>query len=340
MGGYNDLFMRDTMDDQGFIPSSDRCLCLSPDIVPVGTQPLAEPLDLIQNDWDRDASREILQGSYNYIYVRGTNKAPNVAEGEVYLYNAPSSILLRPQDWRYNSLPSSGGAQPKFSAKIHSERVLGDNTFLWNAPQQPRGWHYCLVAQVVTEKHPNPIPDDFNSSGGFVNWVRNNPAIAWRNVFIQKSGTTPTTTYLFTFANMDGFEEKYAVMAKCLKMPKGTVVNLACGATGPYPQINATKVLAGDEVDFLYTESTLPAHFEGNLVVSITLPEGAAWPSGASVTPNYMKVVGGENLNDAQMANHEVLALHAQPREAFNLTNEHTSAGQLVVMGDAQVIFE
>ncbi|MFV1974512.1 MAG: hypothetical protein ACC651_02125 [Candidatus Scalindua sp.] len=336
---YDDLFMRDSLNDMGTIPSPDRSVCYSPDIIPVGKGPLANPLALIENDWNRQVGQDILQGYNNYIYARGKNLAPNKAEGNIYLYYAPSSILLRPQDWKYNSIPSSAKDQPVFKAEIHGQRVLADNTFLWQAPPQPSGWHYCLISQVVTDAHPNKIPDSFQSSGAFVDWVRNNPAIAWRNIFIQKPDTQPSKTYLYNFGNLDSFDEKYGIRAACYGLPAKTKVSLSCGATGPYPQINVTQNLQGEAEEFVYTESILSPDFEGKLVVTITLPKGTPWPKGATVKISCLKIVGGSQLKAAQQHNHQLLALHAQPASFFKLTKQHTQAEQLVQLGDAQIIF-
>lgn len=336
MDSYKDLFMRDTLSDTGAIPSVERDVCHSPDIIPAGTQPFQNPLTLIYDDWNNDLGGDIVQGYYNYIYVRGQNLASNAATGDVYLYYSPSSILLSPQDWKGNSI---GDTNPKFTATTHGERVLGDHPFLWNAPPQPDGWHYCLISRVVTQEHPNEIPDSFSSSGEFVDWVRNNPAIAWRNIFIQEPDSLPTKTYLFKFSNMDNFQEKYAIRAECKNMPSGTVVSLVCGSLGPCPPINVKQVLSGSPIEYIYIESILPPNFDGDLTVTIQIQNGE-WPSGGEVNPSCLKVVGGDSLCEEQLKNHKLLAKYARHPSCFGLTSADTSEESLVLMGDSRVVFK
>src|ERR1044071_5732124 len=76
---YLDVMVRDTLIDQGQIPYPYNDVYQSPDIYPVGTQPLSNPNSLLST-WNQGPSANIYWNSsgtlVNYIYIRATNLFP------------------------------------------------------------------------------------------------------------------------------------------------------------------------------------------------------------------------------------------------------------------------
>src|SRR5262249_29125263 len=148
------------------------------------------PAELISSYGTTPTNTDILAQQANNIYVRAKNLSSCSATGQIYLYYARSSLLLRPSEWSCNPIKTAAeqtsvtvvdasGKTPLATGAVG----VGSSAFAFPAPPVPQGFHYCMIARVVTVDHPNPIPTtDFPSSAAFIRWVYNNPAVCWRNV--------------------------------------------------------------------------------------------------------------------------------------------------------------
>ncbi|MEQ8449438.1 MAG: hypothetical protein RIB97_07095 [Nitratireductor sp.] len=336
MTQYDDIFMRDALDDTGQIPSGVRTAYHSPDIIPWGNQTVSDPQTFFVDNYDQNPGKNLVANEINYIYTRGKNLASAAANGQIYLYWVKSSLLSQPSEWRNNKVPTATPGQnySNVSASQANQIVVGESAFQWSVPAPPTGYHYCLVSQVVTAANPNPIPDDFNSTGGFVGWVVDNPGIAWRNVSVLSNASPPSYQVTTAFQNLDDTEELYAFTVEARNLPQGTTVSLVCSETGPNPPINSSGTVTQQNPWYLYTENSLPAHFSSGLVTTVRLPSGQSWPPDATIDITYNRIVGSRDQ--------EILLRHAKTPAEMGLPEElHDKvSGTMVRLGTYNIVVD
>jgi hypothetical protein len=85
MANYNDLYMRDALDDTGAIPYIGRTACFSPDIIPAQLNVIS-PSALINSYGTDPTNTNINTQQINNIYVRARNLASGPASGTIGLY--------------------------------------------------------------------------------------------------------------------------------------------------------------------------------------------------------------------------------------------------------------
>lgn len=278
---HDDLYVRDFPADQGKIPSSlTDDLSLSVDIVPTGVKVIPDFKTRLVAEYDGPFTgfENIEKGSRNFIYVRARNLADHDQEGCVFLYYLEASLALRPDKWRKNVIRSSNNFEFVRLPKVGPGKVsVADEPFAWIPPAEPG--HYCLIAQVVTEKTPNPITDKTDIRE-FALWVANHPGIAWRNVL---------------FVDMHKNDEEYAIRVvnpsadplwvplkgECIRMPDGTKVSMRIPAHGPMPPVNREIVVGpanlekpDPKTNIIDAQTTLPGNFMGTMHVRVEFPKG------------------------------------------------------------------
>lgn len=299
MAQYNDLFMRDNMNDSGQVPDPERVFWTSPDIIPWGTvQATSSQLQGFQQ-WSQQWNVSLSSGQINYIYVRACNLWNGAETGQVTLYWAPSSLLLNSPQWIGNQLlTASAGGACNLSAAAKNQVAVGSAPFQWNPPQPQNNYHYCLIAIVGTPNHAAPMPPQggFSSSADFAAWVLGNPAVAQRNVTIVNYPPPPSWQQTQNFANLDSSAEQYLFNVDIGSLPAGSSVSFSCSAPGPQPQINASgTVPQGNSGSYYVSQvTTLPALFAASLVVTLNVAQGGSVPSGG-ITIEYGRIVNSSN---------------------------------------------
>jgi hypothetical protein len=327
---YNDIYMRDALSDTGQIPSGVRTAYLSPDIIPWKNQTVSNPNSFFTENYGQNVGKNIISNEINYIYARGKNLHLSQESGKIYLYYSRSSFLSQPSEWRDNMISSATPGQDfvNVSAREKDDIVVGDSAFQWDAPQPPTGYHYCLISRVVTGDHPNQIPSNFSATYTFLQWVLDNPGIAWRNVYLLQNDSPPTWQGSVNFMNLDPAQHLYAFTVEARGgFPPETEISMVCSATGPEPPISYADKSEGQDPWYVYTESQLPANFSSGMVITVTLPNGQSWPSGGFINFDYCRIVGGED--------HEILQTNAVTPEAYGLPS-HIAAkvrGTMIRLG-------
>jgi hypothetical protein len=264
---YDDIFVRANFGDSGSIPATGT-LSTCPDIIPSGTQPVADPVNTFTNNYSNSGAngQDLVANAQNYIYMRGKNLHNGPETGTLQLYYSPASLLLYPSLWSQNQLKtSSGKSTVPVSAQNLGDIVVGQDPFTW-VPQMPNaGDHYCLVGRVVTPSHPNPIPATGNISD-FATYIANNRGMGWRNVVVVNAGS-PTFTSAIRY-NQGEMGGAMYVAIKGTAVPKGAQVSFSCGDSGPNPLINMAPYTATG-TDFLVGLPTnIPANFASQISYS------------------------------------------------------------------------
>ncbi|MEO6700314.1 MAG: hypothetical protein ABI140_16550 [Jatrophihabitantaceae bacterium] len=223
---YGDLFIRDNFDDTGTVPVLNPNVSCSPDIIPYGSQTLTA--DQLVASYDGPAYLGAIDlFNSNNIYVRAKNLYPGATTGQIQLYWAPGNLLVQPSQWRNNMIVNNNTfPYAALSATSTDQVVPGDQPFNFVASKDS-GAHFCFVATVTTPHTPDPIPaTDFTSWDGFVDWVAQNPSVAWHNVDVVSS--LPAQGYLasLAFENPDNADQMYAFQCTYSNLPAGSILRV------------------------------------------------------------------------------------------------------------------
>ncbi|MGN1285111.1 MAG: hypothetical protein ACI4XG_00730, partial [Bradyrhizobium sp.] len=279
MPTYDDLFIRSALDDAGTVPDAAATVCKSPDIIVWGDQPLPDPDAFLVQNYGTTWYRNVAAGVPNYIYCRATNLFNAAQTGALYLYYAPGGVLSDISTWRNNRIPTAIPGQDylKLDAREPGAVVVGDTAFKWTPDQAGQ---YCLIAQITTAEHPDPLPPSFGSTDDYVRWLIGNPAVAWRNVTVVGGGWPIQYVQDFTFQNLDG-PRIYAFMISATGLPEMSRVIMASATPGPKPPIYVEGQVTQPPNFSLTCISSLPAKFSTALRVDVLLSTGL--PQSANV---------------------------------------------------------
>jgi hypothetical protein len=174
--GLPDIYLRDTVLDDGHVPSAGVA-SMSPDII-VRQKPVADSVAAF-GEWSGTAanvalSQPVVTGQTHYIYTRLRNRggvnAPN-ATVEVY-WSAPASLIM-PSDWHLI------GETPPFDVPV-GDTLAVSQALVWPAAEVPGTGHYCFVGLASQAADTTLFPGVL-SWDQFLALVRNNNNIAWRN---------------------------------------------------------------------------------------------------------------------------------------------------------------
>ncbi|HBU99750.1 MAG TPA: hypothetical protein DEF21_17865 [Thalassospira lucentensis] len=334
------IFIRDTFEDDGSIPSPSETACVSPDIVTYGINPLNDPNELIVEDWNKDINTPVVKDYRNYVYIRGSSM--NIPEGqdvkgEIHLYYTKATLLLLPETWQRNIIPPQDPEQTPFMiASENGQHLYAQNPFKWLPEEIGEGDHYCLIARVTTEEAPNPVPrEKFANSGAFTDWIRNNPGMAWRNVTLVSGPPSIEQAFTFEFGNADPVEEKHQIQGISENFSPGTRIHFSCEAAGVNPPINTSHTIVDPENDTWNIPVTLEGELTAPLTVTIECPFDAPLSlTGASLKVKLMRSSNGGQFSEDQ-ENDRLLNLYAKPASHFSITSEE----KLVQMGECTIKF-
>lgn len=230
---WNDVYIRDTFSDSGVTPVTDANVSTSPDIVPFGTQTMTQQ-QLIDSYPGPAVASEIQAGNLNNIYVRAKNLYSGATGAAIRLYWAPGNLLVQPSAWVNNIVPNTNGFDyASLSAQTQGQIMPGDQPFNFT-PTPEMGTHFCFVAMVDTPRNPNPVPaQNFAGWDDFVNWVRNNANVAWRNVDVIS--TLPVQGYesKLEFENPNDTAQMYACTCTWSGLPSGSILRMWALADQP-----------------------------------------------------------------------------------------------------------
>lgn len=327
---YNDLFIRDNFADTGITPSTGNPY-QSPDIIPVQSGSLAWAT-ANSTYGGPDQGKAIINGGVNNIYVRCKNLNTAPGTGSANLYYANASLFLLPRTWtQINSAGGSGSLNFVGNGGVASipagTVAISNPAFLLTG--LPPGPHYCLIAVAQTPAHPITVPATFPSNAAFSLWVQNNPAVGWRNISYQPNGSTQIVR-TFAFASVNpvaayfhfrimgrGFATGTPIVAQCTDQTCPINQNL----TLPAPDINGNQITGFD--------TSVPANFSGNLVVTATSPSGA-FPVGATLTVTYYQYPNLEDEMDREASAPDKIARMTEAGVVF-------AAPMLIQIGECTV---
>ena len=192
---YSGFFLRDALGNGPTSPGGGAWT-LSPDIIPAGVQPLADPSVLVTRaGYNSEEGRPLQDGSANFVYVRALNLGSGAATARIWLFHTDASLALRPQNWGAEGIRTGGAPvnHVEVTASSANQIVLANPPFQWTPA--PARSHYCLIA--IAENAPlssppsPPLPQQaFESFDALAAFIRAHPNMAWRDVVEIKGGAT------------------------------------------------------------------------------------------------------------------------------------------------------
>jgi hypothetical protein len=308
---FLDIYMRDYVGDSGQVPSDLRQgVSQSPDIIPSGS---VAPDSNYRTTFAANYSgpynyfQEINSSEYNYIYVRGFNAFPKNQSGSINLYWAPASLLLYPPNWINNKIANTNGT---FSATLSDtptgQVCVGQGAFFWRPSGIATGDHYCLIAQVVTGDHPNPLPGLIPGAAGsdieaFAAWVADNADIAWRNVSTIQTPTNQFSAFVMLVNPSSTRPGLFTLAVTCTEIPDGT--DIALTGSEPTPALNLAFTVGPDnlisdpgaepKVNSSGITVNVPAGYTEAVRLTATAPE--KFPFGSSIRPALLLLLASDH---------------------------------------------
>lgn len=190
---YEGLFIRDTLNDKGYIPSVNGAPTYSPDII------CYQDAILSLADADRTYNQYIcktfLQGQINHVYIRVKNNGTKLLDGKAKAFYASSNILYQPFKW-FELETESGETEVTLigydstTGEASSNGVLpgaiglGEHAFQLSSVGDPTK-HYCMMGLVNNEDGSFiDLPKNFVNDAGLWAFLKNNPQIAYNNIKI------------------------------------------------------------------------------------------------------------------------------------------------------------
>ncbi|AMR33479.1 hypothetical protein A0256_19660 [Mucilaginibacter sp. PAMC 26640] len=195
---YNGFFIRDYIGET-IDSSTGTNWTNSPDIICPGPTPLPDPSVIINASNYNDGTPSISNQTplvNNWVYVRGVNPQSVPQTSTVFLYYVDTSIILWPQNWKYDTITFGGTTQNWFQldapASSNNQGIAGTIApFGWIPPRN--NIHYCLVAWA-TNGADQLTPPDLGAIGtvnDMATFILSHPNIGWKNT-TEVDATVPT----------------------------------------------------------------------------------------------------------------------------------------------------
>jgi hypothetical protein len=142
---YNQLLMRDTVDDTGVVPSPGYPYH-SPDVICHAQ--VANPQTYFVDNYNLDPNQPVQLGEQvNFIYVPAKNLASTVqANWYIHVYRSTASLFMTPSIWKNAPLNTQSGNSYVTLGSLQPNQVgVGNTNFLLSGPTisaKCGGWHY------------------------------------------------------------------------------------------------------------------------------------------------------------------------------------------------------
>lgn len=186
---YAALFIRDTLGDEGNIPSVTGAPTYSPDIICYQNDILT-PFEA-NSTYKKYICKTFLQNDINNIYIRVKNNASYAISGKVKAFYSPITVLYTPQYWTPLETASGDTVVDVVditgeSKDIPAETVgICEKAFVLDAVEDPTK-HHCMMGIVTNEDGSFiDLPENFKNDNGLWEFLRNHPQIAYNNITIK-----------------------------------------------------------------------------------------------------------------------------------------------------------
>jgi hypothetical protein len=195
MTKYLDIFIRDGLADTNTLPRTGAGTT-SPDIIPSGTMPSADPGTQYGGDnYAKALGAPIVYGQQNYIYVRGMNYGTALSIGTVSLYSAYQNQLSTPSAW--TALSTAGGSTTAALGANAGDVAVISDPFVWTPALPSSGNPYVLIAVIATKTNPDPVPAYKKKPTPYTDWQPGLGGVSALRVAVPVPPKTPSA-YAFS----------------------------------------------------------------------------------------------------------------------------------------------
>jgi len=172
-----DLYVRDSLRDDGQEPYTGRELYASPDIIN-RTSPVADPVRDLGDMGRGNLGENVLAGKDNYVYIRLQNRGSCPDDAVIQLYFTEATTFGVPSAWK------AVGSAAKVAVVPGKVSVAGPIVF--PAKLIPGVGHYCLIAVVASSLDPAPDTSLIADHETYLSYVAGSNNIAFRNLDVVK----------------------------------------------------------------------------------------------------------------------------------------------------------
>jgi bacillolysin len=224
-----DLYVRDTLADQGAEPGTVSCM--SPDIILRQSSADAATLTAIADVNNASLGQNIELGpADHYVYFRVFNRGSAAASGTFRLFISPVSTFPTPATWSevghydFPSVTASGG--------VWVPTAAGECITLTSALINTLGTgHYCFIGIIESTDDPAPDRMLISDIGEFYAFIGKSNNYAWRNCNIENIypdtfGNLPVTEAAFQLNDFGRRFEPRDIEVNTRDLPEGTRVEV------------------------------------------------------------------------------------------------------------------
>lgn len=177
LGLVPDIYLRDAVGDSGAVPSAGA-LSTSPDVIVRAVQvpnPTASFGEGSGTENNESLGFEVEAGQDNFVYMRLRNRGAAAANGVLAtLYWSPVATLVTPNLWTLI------GTTAPFDVPTGNVLVAAPE-LVWPKASVPASGHHCFVALAHHAQDPAPPVPGPTDWDGFLDLVRNQNNVTWRN---------------------------------------------------------------------------------------------------------------------------------------------------------------
>ncbi len=277
MSMFNDLFVRDTWQDDGTEPVPSSFVSASPDIIPYAGQTITTDQLIQTYSSGTLLDKGVIAGRLNNIYVRAKNNAPGNTIGQLHLYYATANLLVQPSVWKQNQVSNGNGTKAaNLSATTNRQIVAGDQPFYFT-PSSSLGTHFCFLAVIEKEGRPTPIPAaNFTNWQAFVDWVRDHANVAWHNVNVVSNVPPEGWKDALRFDSVDPEPTYHGFLTSYRNLPVGAILRLYSLANTPagYSGFDSGNITiqAGQETGSIGQGAVFPANYSTTIFTTCIYP--------------------------------------------------------------------
>lgn len=299
------ILVRDYLQDVGQIPTPEF-YSDSPDII-VHEQ-VKDPLDFFTRNYGEDLAEPFTRKKDNLLYVRARNLGAEKTVGYIRTYASKATLFMNPVMWMNNVNKSlSGKTIVETQPMAPGEIGVGVEPFVFNAKSSE---NYCHVAYVSDSGKEPDIPEEIESYGHFVTWVRYNRNVALRNFNVLSSKNMSAMRQECEFANPSRDLQNKGGFLFTMKgdYPVGTEIVMECEDMGLRECCRVEDEMM--EHTF-WIEKYIPPLFSGVLITTVYLPVNGRWPSGGCFS---VSLYATEDKNEEAM----LFSIRASQLKIFN----------------------
>lgn len=306
MPTWTDFFVRDSLNDDGTVPSPGYPY-MSPDVICTAQNTYPDPTATFRQNYSSDPNQYVIANQQNYFYVRAQNRTSSAQARRAFLYWSTPSLLMMPSQWlnnvmyveipgpdpiihNYLDLPQVPPANDTPGGNLAAVSV-SSLPFIWNTSGPA---HLCTVLACINTNETSWAGPNTATWRDFTYWVRTNQNVSWRNYSLMTNPNIPEWNQTAVFDNSaSNAAVPLTVKATYSNVPVNTVITLSCTAIAGFNKTQSASSSNG----YMYANTVdCPANFSGYITTTAQAPNGVAWPANAMiVTEAWLGTAQGEH---------------------------------------------